>query len=407
MRRNSPNNKDYSFPAIVLGLFETGLAVGRSLGRNNIPVYGIDTHKDIGFYSKYIKGTICPDPSASETKFATWFINYLKSFREKPILFFTSDVFLGVFSQNRDQFHDLCRYNIPAHDLLFRISNKYEQYQLIKNHKILVPETRIIDHETILNGLDHMEYPLFLKGMDVVKWRAVFGGTKKGILIQDSDELIETAAILGKHRLRGIMQEVVKGPDTNHFKYCVYRNSENETLNQFMLQKIRQHPAHFGVGSAVKSVFNKDLQKAGRELFTKLKYSGVGSAEFKYDERDGNWKLIEVNPRYWQQYALTEYCKNSFSLNQYLDLTGQNPLKNKSYDTGKIWVNIYMDFSSYLQYRKESGLNFLQWIRSLKGKKIFPDFAWDDIIPVFYESRFGKRFLRLPLILYKRYFGRS
>ena len=49
--------------AVVLGMFETGLAVGRSLGRAGIKVLGLDSVRKIGFYSKYIEARICPDPS--------------------------------------------------------------------------------------------------------------------------------------------------------------------------------------------------------------------------------------------------------------------------------------------------------------------------------------------------------
>ena len=56
-------------PAFVLGMFETGLAVGRSLGRKGVKVIGLDFKKDIGFYSRYILGQLCPHPIEKEQEF--------------------------------------------------------------------------------------------------------------------------------------------------------------------------------------------------------------------------------------------------------------------------------------------------------------------------------------------------
>ena len=62
-------------PAVVLGMFDTGLAVGRSLGRAGIRVIGLDFSKKVGFYSKYIDAYICPNPSENEKEFAFGILN--------------------------------------------------------------------------------------------------------------------------------------------------------------------------------------------------------------------------------------------------------------------------------------------------------------------------------------------
>ena len=63
-------------PAIVLGLFETGLAVGRSLGRNGIKVIGLDYKKNMAYYSKYMNTKKCPHPISAENKFIEFFMDY-------------------------------------------------------------------------------------------------------------------------------------------------------------------------------------------------------------------------------------------------------------------------------------------------------------------------------------------
>jgi hypothetical protein len=72
------------------------------------------------------------------------------------------------------------------------------------------------------------------------------------------------------------------------------------------------------------------------------------------------------------------------------------------FKTGIKWINRYMDFDSFLGYRKEGRLTFRQWRKSLKGKKVYSDFLWDDPIPALYEIRFGLKIFRIPRYLIRR-----
>ena len=64
-----------------------------------------------------------------------------------------------------------------------------------------------------------------------------------------------------------------------------------------------------------------------------------------------------------------------------------------------------MDFSSFMQYRKEGLLTYFDWRRSLKGEKTYSDFAWDDPIPMLYEFGFGLKLFNLPKFLIKKIFS--
>lgn len=201
-----------------------------------------------------------------------------------------------------------------------------------------------------------------------------------------------------------ILQEVIEGPDTNHFKYCSYTTSSGEILAEFTLQKIRQNPIHFGVGAVVESIHKPELIGTGRKLFSNIGYTGIGSAEFKLDNRDGKLKLIEVNPRYWQQNYLATVCGMNFPYLNYLDLLQESPKAIRDFISGIKWVNRYMDFDSFIKYKKEGILTFSEWRKTLKGKKIYPDFAWDDPLPLFYEIGFGKKIYKIPYFIWKKLF---
>ena len=392
-----------SHPALVLGMFETGLGVVRSLGKSGITVYGFDFKKDIAFYSKFVKASICPHPVKEETAFLNYLIAFSNHQKMKPVLFVTSDNFLNCVSNNSGLLKNYFLFNIASADLIVRISNKYEQYLLACNAGINVPETIKVENKVALSeSFKSLKYPVFIKASDVNHWRQVVGGAIKGFVAETEEILkIKSDELLGKG-LSLIIQEIIPGTDINHFKYCGYISQEGKILMEFTLRKIRQNPIHFGVGSVVESIEYRELLEEGRKFITALNYKGVGSIEFKYDKRDGKLKLIELNPRYWQQNSLSSACGMNFPLIDYLEVTDQNPEPVIEFEKGVKWVNRYMDFDSFIKYHKEGVLSYRMWRNSLFGKKVYSDFTWEDPIPALYEIGFGLKLLKAPWFLIKK-----
>ena len=380
------------YPAIVLGLYESGLAVGRSLGRNKIKVYGLDFLKEVGFYSKYIRARICPNPLIDEKKFLDFLISFVDGFEYKPVLFVTSDSFLNIVSCNRKKLEKYFFINFPYPEIIETITDKYKQYQSASKQGIPFPNTYQLENLEMVNQIKNkIKYPAFLKAKEVNSWRKVMGEIK-GFVINNSDELVEKYDYIFKKGLQCILQEVIKGPDTAHFKFCAYVSQNGEFLLRFTLRKIRQNPIYFGIGAVVESVDYPELMEIGKKFFESINYRGVGSAEFKLDEDDGNLKLIELNPRYWQQNSLADKCGMNFALVDYLEVTHQNSQPCLKFKTGIKWINLYLDFGSFLNYRRIGKISFKEWINSLKGKKIYSIFAWDDLLPVCYDL--SKNFFR-------------
>src|SRR5437899_12754183 len=89
--------------AYVLGMFATGLAAVRSLGREGIFVKGFDTNPKLpGFRSRYCKAEVCPDPFHQPDDLVS-FLNYqAREDSQKVVLFPTSDAFFLFVSRYRD-----------------------------------------------------------------------------------------------------------------------------------------------------------------------------------------------------------------------------------------------------------------------------------------------------------------
>ena len=393
-------------PALVLGMFETGLGVIRSLGQSGISVFGFDYKKDVAFYSKYVKARICPHPLLQEKEFVAFMVAFGRKAKVKPVIYITSDMFLTAVSRNRAKLIPFFLFNLPSDKLIITISDKYKQYKLADQTGTDLPKTSILQHSDQIETLKQtLSYPVLIKALDVNEWREKVSGSVKGFVAETSESFCSQVSPLLTKKIKIVVQEIIEGPDTNHFKYCAYYSSDGKALCEFTLRKIRQNPIHFGVGAVVESIEYDELMAAGRKLFQSIGYTGVGSAEFKLDQKDGLLKLIEINPRYWQQNYLPTACGMNFPLVDYLSITGQRNEPIIGFSTSIKWVNLYMDFDSFLKYRNEKTINFSQWLSSLKGKKVYSDFNWDDLLPGGYELRFGLKILKFPFYLLKRLFG--
>jgi len=386
--------------AVVFGLYETGLGVIRSLGRNGVKVIGIDYKKDYAWYSRYVKPLKCPHPVKEERKFIDWLIlNFGQDNIKRPV-FLTSDHYVMIFSKNRETLSKYFVFNLANHETLSKISNKYQQYLLAKEAGIGVPDTYSITNKDDLESIkEKLKYPVFLKGMDVNLWRSKISSSIKGYQLNNEQDLYEVASTLIEQDVPFIIQKIIKGPDTNHYKYCSYISKSGKVLVEFTLQKIRQSPIRFGIGSVVQSVYFEELVIIGRKLLKGIGYNSVSSVEFKLDEEDGKLKLIEINPRYWQQNLLTYYCKSNFAYVNYLDLIDEKVETSLTFKTGVKWVNLFLDFNSFLGYYKLKEISLVEWVKSLRGPKVYSTFNWHDIKPFLCKINWGLRVFKAPLYL--------
>lgn len=389
--------------AVVLGMTETGLGVIRSLGRNGIKVIGLDYRKDVAFWSRYAESFICPHPLRESSSFRQFMLSLSKKYTCRPVLFLTSDDFVLSVSRMRANLSPYFLLNIPSEDVVESIINKRMQYEKAKEVDVPIPKTFYPQSNEELQKLqDDLKYPLFIKGCYSYIWKENFGSLK-GFFVENKEELYEKLGMIFKKSIPVMIQEVIPGPDSNHFKVSIYISQSAVPLLVFTLRKIRQFPIRFGVGSCVESIDYPELLDIGLKYFMGINYRGIGSAEFKLDEKDNVLKLIELNPRLWQQNILSTVCGMNFPMVQYLDLTGEQPQPVNGFKKNIKWLNIYMDFQSFWHYHREKKLTLSEWIKSLKGVKVLSDFALDDIKPFLHEFQYGLLMFKLPLYMLKKH----
>lgn len=392
---------DLTHFAFVLSLFDTGLGAIRSLGRTGIPVIGLDSNPRMpGFKSKYCIAKLCPDPVHQPDKLVGFLLDEGRRLDRPGILFPASDAFVLFLSRYRGDLSSYFRFALPPANVLEAIANKRRQYELAEQVGTPYPRTFYPQTmEDVQRIKDEVEYPAFIKPYYGYLWREKFGGTRKGFKVHTPQELVTRFKEILPTGLQVMIQTIILGPNTNHFKVNAYMSKTGEPLAVFTLRKVRQYPIEFGVGTVVESLRFPELVDLGLHFFQSIDYRGIGSIEFKRDERDGELKMIELNPRLWQQNIHATVCGMNLSLLQYLDLTCQSPEPLTEFAEEVKWLDAVADFQAFWDYFRRGELSPWDWLYSWRGVKAYATFAWDDLGPFLQANEYGLKYLRLPLYL--------
>jgi predicted ATP-grasp superfamily ATP-dependent carboligase len=316
----------------------------------------------------------------------------------RGVLFPASDAFVAFVSEFRDDLSQFFDFVLPPKEIVKAMLDKRQQYELASSAGLDVPATFAGDDLSAIASTEvGISFPLFVKPVTSHLWRESYDS--KGSVVRSRSELIQTLQTVRSRGLEVLIQEIVPGPVSNNFEVSVYVDREGRVCAGFEVQKWRQYPPRFGVGTLVESVRRPDLRKLAYQLCEKTGIKGYANIEFKIDERDQRPKYIETNIRLWQQHALATYCGIDFPYLQYADVTGQKIPLNDQYLVGPQWWDPLSDFQTFVEYSKARQMSVREWLSSLKRIKSFGVFALDDPMPGLAALQFGLRLLKLPAYL--------
>jgi len=180
-----------------------------------------------------------------------------------------------------------------------------------------------------------------------------------------------------------LLQEYIPGSVNAHCAVDGFIDRTGTVCARLARRRIRQSDEHFITGSCYLNIPLEEV-KAQLDILDRLlpalRYRGVFCSEFKYDERDGVFKLLEVNPRVWGAVSLPV----SFGVNvvemAYQDALGLPVERVAEYPVGRYWINASYDRRVCRRLFWEGRLNLRTWLRTRFGA-VQTIFRWDDPLP--------------------------
>jgi D-aspartate ligase len=377
---------DTSVPVVILKL-EHHLAIGivRSLGRMGVPIYGIDPSPwSPSLHSRYCREKFIWDvDNAKPEATAEYLLNIGKKIGRRSILISTNDdtsIFLAQYAVALSQWFI---YPQQSPLLARALVSKKEMYSLARKHNIPTAETVFPQSRKDLEKyLDNAVFPTMLKGID--GRLSVERSGKKMFILKSREEVIECYdKFEDQSNPVFMLQEYIPGGEDSVWMFNGYFNEQSDCLFAITGKKIRLAPVYTGYTSLGICINNDTVVDITKRFMKEIGYKGILDIGYRYDSRDGQYKVLDINPRIGATFRLF-VSSNGLDVArvQYLDLTGQAVPASNIIEGRKWWVED-RDIISSLRYFKDKKLKIGEWIKSFRGVQEWAWFAWDDIIPFF------------------------
>jgi predicted ATP-grasp superfamily ATP-dependent carboligase len=365
-------------------LQQAGLAIARSLGRWGVPVHGV--YADPGSpdaRSRFVRTRWAWDvggaPAAATLAFLQRCAGELAA---RPILIPTDDVAAMFVDEHSDALHAWFTFPQQPPGLARRLADKREMQRLCTQHGVetprcIYPSTR---HELVA-ALDGWRFPAVLKSMDprLMRQRA---GAKSVTIAADAAQLLaayDAMEVAAEPNL--MLQEYIPGDSRAVWMFNGYFDDQSICRFGMTGQKIRQSPPSTGATSLGECVGNPAVYQATVQFMRAIGYRGILDLGWRFDARDGRYKLLDVNPRVGATFRLF-VGKGGMDVARalYLDQTGQ-PVPEDAPSPGRRWAVEMRDLGSARELRAAGCLSAWAWLRSYARVRETAWFAARDPAP--------------------------
>jgi predicted ATP-grasp superfamily ATP-dependent carboligase len=215
----------------------------------------------------------------------------------------------------------------------------------------------------------------FIYATNVKAWRADTPA-RLDTLFRRAAEIVPAEEVM--------VQELVPGDGRCHFSYCGFFK-DGRSLATMVVRRWRQRPLDFGRSSTfVETVELPEIEELAHRFLSRIDYYGLVEIEFKLDERNGEYKLLDVNPRTWGYHSLGLRAGADFPLLLFRDQLGQTvePVRAVA---GVTWIRLSTDLPTAVPELLAGRLRWREYFRSLWGADVEGLFERDDPLPAFAE----------------------
>jgi len=216
---------------------------------------------------------------------------------KRLILFPTSDIHLEYLVEIYEDIRSFCYVPVNVENFS-SVIKKSIQYDFCDRLDVPFPKTINIKNLNEIKEVEDLMFPIIVKpdtreDLESDVFRNIIFETK-----DDFDKYKSTLIDFLKKGITFLISEVIPG-DTNEniFAYVCCRTTNGNIHGEWVGNKLTQYPNNFGMFSSASNQAPKEIIEQGRKLVEGMNLFGIVEPEFKYDYRDGKYKLMEINLR--------------------------------------------------------------------------------------------------------------
>ncbi len=221
---------------------------------------------------------------------------------KKLLLVGTNDLYVRLIIENEERLKEHYVFNYMSEVLMNQLQIKSNFYKLCDEYGIDIPITYIYDCGGSAPLPEHLQYPIIVKPSNgILYYKHKFPGQQKVYKVESENQLKEVVSNITASGYKDelIFQDFIPGDDSYMWDSVIYASSSGKTQLVTYAQVVLQEHTVTAIGNytAVITRYNEEMMRKLQHFLENVGYVGFANFDIKYDERDGRFKVFEVNIR--------------------------------------------------------------------------------------------------------------
>ncbi|MFI5807945.1 ATP-grasp domain-containing protein [Streptomyces sp. NPDC051561] len=335
-------------------LHHGGVGAIRSLGRLGVPMYAITEDRwTPAAHSRHLeRAYVWPTTGTEEPgRLVDGLLRVGRLIGRPTVLIPTDEEAAVLIAEHQDALAGPFLFPRTEPGLPRRLASKQGLHELCMEHGVSTPQAAFPSSYTEVAAFaEQARFPVVAKNREAFVRRrhpAVRGTTR----INSPAELLALAREWGAEP-GVILQEYLPREEAEDWIVHAYFDAHSEPRAMFTGVKVRSWPPHAGMTACAYVVDNPELAALAGQFVKRIGFSGIVDLDLRFDRRDGQYKLLDFNPRMGAQFRLFESEAGVDVVRaQHLDLTGR-PVPEGEQRAGHRYLVENIDFPALLAYRR-------------------------------------------------------
>jgi predicted ATP-grasp superfamily ATP-dependent carboligase len=331
-----------------------GLGAIRTLGRLGVPVYAVTEPGLVpAATSRYCSGRFVWRATGHEDphQLAARLMAVGRTIGRPSVLIPVDDEAAVLIAEHAA---DLAEYFLLPRvtpGLPRRLANKLGMSRLCQAHGVPTPASVITATAAELADFAATAtFPVVAKNAQA--WERRRHPVVAGTTVLRSPEHLLALARPGEGAPGLILQEYLPPEYAEDWIVHLYSDAASDCVVLFTGLKVRSWPPHAGVTACGQALANPALAAITERFCKQIGFSGIADLDWRLDLRDGQYKLVDFNPRMGNQFRLFESGASIDVVRaQHLDLTGR-AIPRSAQVIGRQIIVEHVDVAARLAYAR-------------------------------------------------------
>nr|WP_203643181.1 ATP-grasp domain-containing protein [Streptomyces sp. SID14478] len=332
-----------------------GVGAVRSLGRLGVPMYAITEDRYTpAAASRYLTRAFPWRTTGAEDpwRLVDGLLRVARRIGRPTVMIPTDEEAAVLIAEHQEPLAE-AGYLFPRveRELPRSLASKQGLHELCGEHGIPSPAAAFPDsYADVEEFAEKARFPVVAKNREAFTRRsspAVNGTTR----IATAEALCALARHWGE-RPGVILQEYLPREDAEDWIVHAYFDQDSTPRALFTGVKVRSWPPHAGMTAHAYVVDNPELADIAARFIKQIGFTGIIDLDLRFDRRDGQYKLLDFNPRMGAQFRLFENEAGVDVIRaMHLHLTGRGVPEGEQ-RAGHRYVVENIDLPALLAYRR-------------------------------------------------------